>query len=365
VGIRPFEERDVEAVVGLHAKVFGTSGSSEDGLSPSAMAQYRAGAFDHPWTGAVTPLLYERDGAVGGFVAAIPRAMWFDGKEITAAVVSRFMVDPDERQASRIAVALLRRVLDGPQDLAYTNAANVAARHVWSATGGTTIPWLSTGWIRWLAPVSGRFADLAASRARAGPALAHAVRRVLAPADRLAMAVPGSAGTGAAAVPTAPTGGRRARPVEVSELLGWIDGCAQGRRLGPRYTEETLAWLLSYKRGLTNQGVLEATAVEDPDGEPLAWTVGFRSPSGRLQLLQFGTHGDDPTASLAAVVDHAAETGATSLRTRGQAGMFDAFVDTGWQPRVRDTFVAAARDPAIIEALLHGDAHLTGLEGEL
>src|SRR5262249_43806082 len=118
--VRPLVADDIPAVAALHASVF--SESSE--LSTEERQHYLRQVFlESPWHGQPLSSLVsedEHDGVVG-FLGVVPRPMSLNGRSITVAVGSQFMVAPHHRG---LGIKLLKTFLSGPQHLSITDGAS-------------------------------------------------------------------------------------------------------------------------------------------------------------------------------------------------------------------------------------------------
>ena len=97
--------------------------SSQEGLSSYLEQVY----FDNPWVDDEFPsLVSEQGGVINGFLGVMPRWMQYRGEAIRVAVSSALMVRvEDSGQRNPITgVSLLRRFLEGKQDVSLTDTAN-------------------------------------------------------------------------------------------------------------------------------------------------------------------------------------------------------------------------------------------------
>src|SRR2546422_11275069 len=113
--IRAFSPGDVSQVAALYLKVFQLQEPHDPRLLQHRFAHVY---FENPWNDAQLPsLVYEEDsGKISGFLGVMPRCFSFRGRQIRAAVSSNFMVEESLRHFL-IAVQLLKKFFEGPQDL--------------------------------------------------------------------------------------------------------------------------------------------------------------------------------------------------------------------------------------------------------
>src|SRR6267143_5016749 len=124
--IRRFCKRDIPDIVRLRRQVFQlTERPSDQSLADC----YERVLLRNPWyDDALSSLVYENArGQPCGFIGVIGRPMEFEGERVRCAVSTEFMVDPEERGI--IGVQLLRRFLEGGQDLSVSDRANDVGRN--------------------------------------------------------------------------------------------------------------------------------------------------------------------------------------------------------------------------------------------
>lgn len=357
--VRPLRARDLPAVGAIWLRAFQRPGT------PSGVERYFREVFlDQVPAGDEPPsLVYEDDdGAIAGFVGAIPRRMLFRDRPIRAVVTTQLMVDPARRRGLA-AFDLLRTLFAGPQELTFCDGANERSQRVWERSGGEVVRLYSLDWRRVLRP-----AGYVRQRvARAGKAR---VARVTAPLCRLADGLAGSlAGLDHAAAIGVPLGRPRAALVDdelsCAAVRALLDKTPPAVSLRPSYDEESLAWLLDQAARTRGKGPLRGRLCREASGEAVGWYIHYAMPDGLAQVLQIGGKSSAIGGVLANLFADAYAAG--SVAVVGQA-------EPRWLREITDahaTFacnclgvLVHARNRAISDAYQRGDSSISRLDGE-
>ena len=114
--------------------------------------------LDQPWADPEIPSLVSLDdrGQVVGFLGSHIRRFRFDGKPIRLAVSGQLVSDPTVRRQA-VGAFLMKRYLEGPQDVTLTDTASETVRRMWEGFGGETVHLGRIGWLRPFRPL--RFAS--------------------------------------------------------------------------------------------------------------------------------------------------------------------------------------------------------------
>jgi hypothetical protein len=351
--IRPFAAQDAQAVAALYERVE-RSGSQR--AAPGLVDCFRRFFADSPGVDPDIPSLVYLDdrGQVAGFLGVYVRRMRWDGRPLRMACSGQLFTAPHVRTQAAGA-RLLRRFLDGPQDLSITDGATDEARRLWQALGGSTAVLHCLRWTHVLRPA--RFAT------------AYLARR------RWARAAPVLLGPLAAATDVLLRRTLRRRPcrrtpwhtVELTAPLmaqSW-PRLALRRRLHPDYDAAYLQWLLTEMRRSTARGTLRARLVEAADGQPLGWFLYYLNAQRIAEVVQLAA----PDPHLPRVLDcllHDADVhGALAVQGRVEPGMLATLDARACWLHYRAPFALVhSRDPAIAAAIHAGEAFLTRADGE-
>ena len=344
--LRAMRREDASLVAEVHARSFGGEGWP----SVAARAAYfREVLFDGPWCDAELPSWVAEEGdRMVGFFAVLPRPMRAGGRRLRAAVGCQFAVDP-ERRSSIAALALMRRFLSGPQDLSISDGANDASCRCWLACGGIASALHGLHWLKLLRPARA-LVEIAASRPRR-PWLKH----LLGPARALARLLPPYA------APSRATG-TETGPLEAVDLVEAVHDVAHAFSVGPCYEMQDAAWLLGQARAKRRHGELQGASVRAA-GRVLGWFLYYLN-EGTSRVLSVGGSREALPAVLDALFAHARERGAAAIEGRVEPQLATALPQRCLFYRSGISTLLHAREPALLLALLSGDAQFTRLEGE-
>ena len=356
--IRSFTAADAVDVADLYLKVM----RGQNRPSGPALQRYFCEMLlENPWASPDVPsLVYLSAGKIVGFLGVIPRWMTFSGRRIRVAVTSQFMIDPAHRRGLP-AVALLKRLFAGPQDLSYTDGAAEATHIVWAASGGSPARLYSFNWIRPLRPLA--TAQTFFQRAPGWSWLKGASRSITrigdATVSRLVPAI-------------RPRESRlKSRPVSPEELFDCVQEIGWREPLHPAYEPASFKWLLSHTERTqisASRDDLRLAVVRDPASDTVCgWYVYIiEQDGGPASLMQIGVRRRDNFDEVfGALVNDAWNAGASLLKgqTIPQYGV--NLSEQGCLFRQMNTSVLfQTRDPMIEAAIFKGHAAFSRLDGE-
>jgi hypothetical protein len=351
--IQKFLPADIPAVADLFMRIFRSRGEA----APESLKIYfKELYFNSPWNdGTINSLVARRpDGTVAGFIGAMPRSMMLGEQEIRVVVAGNHMVDKGAREPFA-GSNLLKRLLDGPQDLTFTDSANEISRRLWEKVGAATLLNYSLRWVRVLRPLS---YSLSLTRM---PSAVPALRALLAPALSI------GDGLGRLFVPPpdiTAAGMLTARPLTASLIVSGFKNIAGSRPLRPVYESENVTWLLSMARAKEQFGELKALAISERD-EPLGWYLYYGHRGDTAQVLQVAARPESMMRVLNHLFVSAYAEGCTALM-----GMLDPRFIREYHAQkciivLRDMYtVAHSRNRDVLRPLLAGEAFLSRLDGE-
>jgi hypothetical protein len=353
--IRAFTEEHVTAVTGLFLRMM--RGRSD---APGAALQtyFREIFFSNPWASPeIPPLVYFDQGKLVGFLGVIPRQMEFRGRSIRVAVTSQLVVDRAHHRGLA-SVELLRRFLRGPQDLSFCDGVTETVDRLWVSAGASPSRLYSFNWLRVLRPfgTARSFSDrLEGTLGLLGRAAAAGA----APLDFLASKVPHPA-------LRPPRSACISTPVNAEELYRLLQEVGWRESLRPAYDLAAFQWLMSQVAANRPMGDLLMTAVRKRDGDLCGYYICQVQPGGHAGVLQIGVRRHDHFDQvLEALLRDAWLRGAVSVK--GQA-IPSALVNlTSHYCLFRQAHTCVlfhAKDPALADAILRGDAALSRLDGE-
>jgi GNAT superfamily N-acetyltransferase len=351
--IRPLERADLPQVAALYEHV-ARSGSWDP--PPGLVEYFEETFFDYPWADPEIPsLVYADDGKIGGFLGSNVRRFTFDGTPIRLAISGQLVTDPSVRKQAAGAF-LLKRFLEGAQDLTITDTASDEARRIWEGLGGETMHIGSIGWARVFSPLRSVWDFKSRS---GGGRLSPVVRPVFSAVDAA-----GSLVARRALKVDAPAGSTE---VLTAEAMGeHLEAVAKPYRLRPSYdNREGTTWLLEQVARVKPRGELIARLVRAPDGRAQGWFVYYHRPGGIAQTLAVAGAGNDVGDVLDALLADARERGAVAVQGRVEPHLLERlserrvlFHKSGYLPLIHSP------RPELLHAIHSGRALLTRLAGE-
>jgi len=354
VRIRPLLRDDLPALAILYERIH-RSGSV---VPPPGLAAYFARTFlDHPWADPEVPsLVYEDRGRILGFIGSTVRRLRFDGQAIRLGCTGPFFADPAASSKS-VGPFLLRRYMQGPQELTITDAANETVRRIWERFGGECLHLSSIRWTRLFRPVQCAADELLMRAGR--PRLQSAVRPALRALDAVVTRLPGPVFR--LGVPQV-----TATPLTPDSLIEHLPAVAGSLRVYPDYDRRFLLWLFRELGQVRRIGELSAMLVRDPGGSVLGWYVCLIRSKGLSQVLQLAA----AEQNVGRVVDHlfaqARVAGALGLVGRLEPRLLVPLATRGCMLHNQGKYFAMihSRVPGLTAVVRDGRALLTRMEGE-
>lgn len=349
-GVRAFRRADIPAVVVLRRQLFRTS----EHASAADLESYLDRIFfagptvdDH-----LSSLVYDDgNGGLTGFLGIVPRRMLFAGKSLRVAVATQFMVSPQSRTFA--ARKLARALINGPQDLTLSDAANDGARSMWSSVGGRSSIAYSFSWTCPLRPL--RFAVGRAARTVPARALAYGARPLLAIAD---------AALGARPRPALLKESSE-EPLDVKRHLPEVSEVMERWTLRPRYMYEPLSWMLDHVAAKIRYGPLQRVVVRDAGNRLIGWFLYCLNRGGVSTVVQFGATKAGTECVLERMLNHARQRGAVALSGRFDPATAQELSDRGASfARQGPWLLYHSRHHGVECAIESGAAFLSRLEGE-
>lgn len=350
--IRPLERRDLVSVVALRRRLFRYSQRPSDA---DLAAYYARVLFENPWydPDLRSIVLESADGTLAGVLGVIRRPLRLGSRSVTAAVCTEFMVVPEHRGLG--GTRLLKRLLNGPQDISLADNANEASRKLFEALGGITATWYSLYWVHPLRPARRMLADLGwTGLLRLGSAalrpLAHAI-------DWVAARSPGPH-----RIP-APDGSTE--PLEVGAWLELLDRTGKPGVLEPVYDESTLSWLLERLREKPPPSSLRSCQVRDAGGNPVGWFVSYLRRDRVAEIVHFGSLDGWQGLVLEHFIRDAHARKAWVISGRLDAGFASTVQERGYRLQLAEPWTLVhSRDPELLSQVQRGVARLSRLDGE-
>jgi hypothetical protein len=353
--IRAFAEEHVPDAAALFLKTM----RGRKGPAGQALQDYfREILLRNPWVSADLPsLVYFDRGKLVGFLGVVPRPMEFRGRTIRLAAFSQFMVDREQYRGPA-ALELLRRLFESPHDLCMTDGAGESTHVLWKAAGGQAAQLYSFNWLRMLRPIASArsFLDRTTGAVRwlGGATLAAA-----APLDFLLAKLPHDAFR-------PPQTSYISRPVAAGELFDCIQRVGWREPLKPSYDLSSFKWLMSQAASARLFGELRMAAVSTPDGDLCGWYVYYANRGGPSSLLQIGSRRRDLfDGVLTALFRDAWQQGSSSVKGQAiPAFLVNLTAHYCLFRQANTSVLVQSRDPALVDAILRGQAALSRLDSD-
>jgi hypothetical protein len=353
--IRPFGQEHLADVCALFLR--GMRGRAE--RPTSALQDYfRDIFFANPWVSPEFPsLLYFDNGKLIGFLGVLPREMDFRGRKIRVAVTSQLVVDRQQHRGFA-GIELLRHFLRGPQDLSFCDGVSEQAHRIWVGLGAQAARLYSFNWLRILRPF-GTARNFGARIEGVLGMLGRTAAAGAAPLDFLISKLPHPALSPASSKCIS-------TKLNVDGLYECIEEVGWRESLKPSYDLPSFRWLIGQVASNCSAGELLTAAVQDPAGNLCGYYICQAKRGGHASVLQIGVRRHDLFDNvLGALFRDVWEYGSSFVK--GQAIPFALVYLTNQYCLFRQAHTCVlfqAKDSAIADAILRGDAALSRLDGE-
>ena len=307
--------------------------------------------FDHPWVDPEIPsLVYETpNGDIAAFLGSHVRSLRFQEDRIRVGCSGQLVGDPHQRIKGAGAL-LLRRYLQGPQELSATDGATPEVRQMWEQLGGSTAFLTSLSWLRLFRPFR-------AAGNKLVPDWAPRLRPLWSALDGLGA---GTAGTLLRPPPPA-TQTEHLTPKLLMDHLPLVTRHLQVR---PDYNEASLSWLFTEMERLETRGQLTRRLVRDLKGRVLGWYVAYMKPGSVGNVLQIAATPRDTAAVVDRLFHDAWHSGCAALKGRLEPLLFPAMHHRRCLIRHDAITLIHSPNTALLSAIYSGKGLLTRLEGE-
>jgi hypothetical protein len=351
-GIRPLERDDLEQVAGLFLRVMRPGGRES---IPGVAAYLERTTLDHPWAEPAIPALVFADerGNIVGFIGSYVRRMYVDGRRIRAASPGNLVAAPEVRRLA-VGALLLRRYINGPQELTFTDTAGERTRRMWQGLGGEVVHLGSLSWVRVFRPCQlGTDRLLERRDGRASKVL-------LPPLSAAGDAVAGRLARGMLR-PEPPRGS--AETLTAEAMLAELPELTASMRFYPDYDREYLQWLFEELARPRRRGSLVRRLLRDGD-RVLGWYVYYLKPGGISRVLQVVAS----DRHIGPVIDHlfhdAHRGGAAALDGRVESQLLEALAHRRCILRYSGASLLHSRKREILDAVFSQHGLLTRMDSE-
>jgi hypothetical protein len=355
--IVPCAREHIPGVVELLAE----GGVAGGPAGPDVLARYLEQVYlANPWYDPELPsLVCAVDGRIDGFLGVVARPMALrGGQPVRAAASSNFRVRGGDRSGPRnpmIAMRLLKRFFEGPQDLSVANGATATSKKIWEGCGGVSVPLYSLDWFWPIRPARGLLELAARQRGKPWP---RGLRGLTDAADLVA---------GSRLARRAMRDDRGATHVltelEASSAVERL-ARAPGFDLTPRYDAASFAWLLDRCRDRAIDGHLRAMAVSEPQGRDLGWFVYYEKRKRVGEVVQMVAGEGRLEAVLRAAILDAGAQGLALLRGEVDGSDLQTYRNALCLLNTGRWMLVHSPRKAIVDSFMRGRALFSGLDGE-
>jgi hypothetical protein len=264
------------------------------------------------------------------------------------------MVDT-ARHRGNAAIELMRKFLEGPQELSMTDGATEGARRIWGAVRGELVILYSCTWDRVLRP--------------AGHVLGKAKKTRFRPFADFAKPFGAVLDSALARTPFNPyiASASNATGIDASLecLLKFIAELPARYVLRPHYDLVSLRWLLEKAAEAKTRGQLRKIVVRDARGAVLGWYIYYAKAGGTSKVLQIGGREHTITEVMRHLFHDAWACGSVTISGR----LEPAYARELSSSRCSFSFpnlsvLVHSRNPVILDAIHRGRAFLSRLDGE-
>ncbi|SEE50415.1 hypothetical protein SAMN05519104_6327 [Rhizobiales bacterium GAS188] len=351
--IRPFEPSDLPEVAIMFLKAF----RGRTAAAPTSLIEHmRDVYFGHPaYDRRMGSLVHLRlDGAIDGFIGAFPQPLMLSGRALRGVVTGGFMVD-DPAANPITGARLVRRLLNGPQDVTITDTANRRSLDFQRVLGCETLDLQSLQWTKILEPASYVLSLLDVRTGRLPMMPLRPLARLL---DRVRVEK-------AQYHPIQARSGWRDADIDVESFASIFERFAGEFDLRPSWTRSELLWLLDQASRKTKFGSLFIRGVQRCTGETVGAYLYFGRRRSEAMTLQIAARPEAAEVVLESLFAHAAAMGCTVVR-----GTAQPFLMPGLFRNDRIVFRHAsgthlhARDADLLRIIRSGRVLVGGLVGE-
>lgn len=353
--IRTFTLEDIPSVADLFMRIFR---QKEQSAPESLKAYFKEFYFRSPWYDESLPsFVFEtQKGTIAGFFGVMPFRMSFNGQPIQAAIGGNYMVDP-AIQNPFAGVRLLKKFLDGPQDLSMTDTSTDYARKLWEGLGGKTCQLNSMHWTRILRPSLFATTYLA-KKNKFVAKIEFAAKPICAILDSI-IAKPHQSPF--SRIESQDIGSN----LSIDTLLEAMKEFSEQRSLRPVYDHETLSWIVSMMDQKTEYGKLHRVAVHSKEHNLLGWYLYYPNPGNVAQVVQVAGKKDSIDRVFEHLLSHAWDQGSVALEGRLEPKFIKEYSYKHCMFYQGGRYIMMrARNSEILQAVFGGDAFLSRMEGE-
>lgn len=354
--IRPARIEDALQIGKLHARIWGSHGRTPDREADLFAVHFRHVYFENPWYDeACGPLVHEdRDGRITGVLGIVRRPLKLGDRRLWMAISSELAFDPESR-SQLAAVQMVKRFLNGPQEVSLADSANRKAQKLWQGLGGTTSQVHSYYWWRPLRPLG--FLCSLLKRRRSLTPIACCAAPFAWIGDSVLARVPGNP------LRTRQAEGRLL-PLTPEVMQSPSGSFVASGTLCSDPTPVSIQWVWQRLDEMFDRSRLHRQVVQSTSGEVLGWFI-YVMQGKTADVWQVVARRDSAANVLSHLWSHASEQGAAVVTGRVDPQLTSALADAHCLFTARGPLVLThARDPLLLAQINSGSACLSHLDGE-
>lgn len=340
-------------------RIRGSASTADQQRAQAAMTRlfpelyFRSPSYDAGLSGLVSE---GTDGRLNGMIAVGARPMLLQGQPISAAIGADLFVAEESRR-SMAGLALMKGLLNGPQDLTISDIANQKTRQLWERLGGFVATAWNINWIGVLRP--GQLAAGMLQECRGGRLPGSILRAVSPIIDRLA-----PQRLKCEVIPV--RGGFVESTLTPEEFSQHLHELTEEESVQPVFSRESAEWMWKRLPYLSPEaGELSAVMVRNSRGRLLGWYLYNLENGGVARVVQIAARTADADAVISHLFARTWEQGAAAVAGRAQPRFLQSLIDRGCLLRARESFTLIhSGNPQIADAFRSGRAWLSVLDGE-
>lgn len=311
--------------------------------------------LDHPNASPDFPSLVaeQKDGQLTGMLGVMNRRFRLGRQPIQAAVSGELYVEPNSRN-SLCGIQLLKKFLDGPQDVSLADIANENTRQIWCRLGGVMLPSYTMTWMLPIDPC--RFATSLGMKD-------GVLKSLLAPCVRLCDTLckkllhSSSASVSAAVI---------GEPLNRTSFIEHAADMLSNYEFAPEYDPATANWIWNRLNFISRDaGPSRQILVKDKNGWPIGWYIYQWCPGRVARVSQLACTKGYGSHVLAHLLMTLKQAGAPGAIGRLQPEFLEPLQDVGAVFTKRKCYVLVhTKNEQILNSFHNGSAMLSMLDGE-
>ncbi len=353
VGVRGLQRCDIPQVCELFVRTFRKKATGRpEGLATALTDTFLDAPGVIPGAGSLVHV--DAGGLINGFYGIINLTLRLRERTLRLGLLCSYMADSPADNPT-IGVKLMRKALQLPLDLIFTDTANSTSLDIGRALRAVTLPLQSMEWAKILRP-AGTAAFMVGRR---WPVL----RDVTPPVGRTLDIV--AKGVASLKVNTRNLTGVTDQAIPLADFVDGAPALLDQAALRPGWDRQELTWLITQAGLKTKNGPLHIREVLDRNGRRAGLYLIYLRPGGVAASLQTLAREGKEEIVVASMLRFAHESGVVAVKgAASQCVVLGLMHQEGTFYRTTMAAQAWTADPEIAAALRAGNVVLGGLTGE-